>query len=249
MLKADSEGRVGPSDLQPHPRRRGERCRARAASRMAACSSIAASSTTITWIGSNPKNDRARAAYDNFHDLDGKFDDNVIVQIKNGPIDFQVREPASPLFGALPKDQASDRAANHAGIFRPGAPHGFPGADVERDARFRHARTRRPRRGAREIAGARRSWACRMSVSTTTGSATISRRQISTASARLAWNPDLIVAARSPTNGRGSPSAPIRKWSQRIGIDAAHLAGARMKTTPARSGCKRSPISPAITTA
>ena len=51
----------------------------------------------------NPKNDRARAAYDNFHDLDGKFDDNVIVQIKNGPIDFQVREPASPLFGALEK--------------------------------------------------------------------------------------------------------------------------------------------------
>ena len=35
--------------------------------------------------------------------LDGKFDDNVIVQIKNGPIDFQVREPASPLFGALEK--------------------------------------------------------------------------------------------------------------------------------------------------
>ena len=47
------------------------------------------------------KNDRARAAYDNFHDLDGKFDGNVIVQIKYGPIDFQVREPVSPLFGAL----------------------------------------------------------------------------------------------------------------------------------------------------
>ena len=46
----------------------------------------------------NPKNDRARAAWDNFHALDGQFDDNVIIQIKNGPIDFQVREPASPLF-------------------------------------------------------------------------------------------------------------------------------------------------------
>ena len=46
-------------------------------------------------------NDRARAAYDNFHGLDGKFDANVILQIKHGPIDFQVREPASPLFGAL----------------------------------------------------------------------------------------------------------------------------------------------------
>ena len=51
----------------------------------------------------NLKNDRARATYDNFHDLDGKFDDNVVVQIKHGPIDFQVREPASPLFGAFEK--------------------------------------------------------------------------------------------------------------------------------------------------
>jgi alpha-glucuronidase len=49
----------------------------------------------------NLKNDRAKAAYDNFQPLDGKFDSNVVIQIKNGPIDFQVREPASPLFGAL----------------------------------------------------------------------------------------------------------------------------------------------------
>jgi alpha-glucuronidase len=49
----------------------------------------------------NPKNDRARAAYDNFHPLDGQFDTNAIVQIKHGPIDFQVREPSSPLFAAL----------------------------------------------------------------------------------------------------------------------------------------------------
>lgn len=47
------------------------------------------------------KADRARAAYDIFHPLDGKFADNVIVQIKNGPIDFQVREPVSPLFAGL----------------------------------------------------------------------------------------------------------------------------------------------------
>jgi alpha-glucuronidase len=47
------------------------------------------------------KNDRAKAAYDNFHPLDGMFDDNVIIQIKNGPIDFQVREPVSPLFAGL----------------------------------------------------------------------------------------------------------------------------------------------------
>ena len=45
--------------------------------------------------------DRVRASYDHFIHLDGKFDDNVILQIKYGPYDFQVREPVSPLFGAL----------------------------------------------------------------------------------------------------------------------------------------------------
>ncbi|MDN6437140.1 MAG: alpha-glucuronidase, partial [Lactococcus sp.] len=47
--------------------------------------------------------DRARAAYDHFIGLDGKFDDNVTLQIKLGPIDFQTREPVTPLFGALKK--------------------------------------------------------------------------------------------------------------------------------------------------
>ncbi|MBX6773547.1 MAG: alpha-glucuronidase, partial [Chloroflexi bacterium] len=47
------------------------------------------------------KTDRARAAYDHFMPLDGMFRDNVILQIKNGPMDFQVREPVSPLFGGL----------------------------------------------------------------------------------------------------------------------------------------------------
>ncbi|NRG26335.1 alpha-glucuronidase [Bacillus circulans] len=47
------------------------------------------------------KTDRARAAYDHFKPLDGQFLDNVILQIKNGPMDFQVREPISPLIGAM----------------------------------------------------------------------------------------------------------------------------------------------------
>ncbi|KAI1124615.1 glycoside hydrolase superfamily [Nemania abortiva] len=50
---------------------------------------------------SNWKDDRANAAVDFFRDLDGEFDDNVVVQVKYGPIDFQVREPASPLFAHL----------------------------------------------------------------------------------------------------------------------------------------------------
>lgn len=49
------------------------------------------------------KTDRARSGYDNFMPIDGKFEDNVILQIKNGPMDFQVREPVSPLFGGLKK--------------------------------------------------------------------------------------------------------------------------------------------------
>lgn len=47
------------------------------------------------------KTDRARSGYDNFMPLDGSFRENVILQIKNGPMDFQVREPVSPLFGGL----------------------------------------------------------------------------------------------------------------------------------------------------
>ena len=51
----------------------------------------------------DPSVDRARAAYDHFMPLDGAFDDSVILQIKFGPYDFQVREPLTPLFGALKK--------------------------------------------------------------------------------------------------------------------------------------------------
>jgi alpha-glucuronidase len=53
------------------------------------------------------KADRARAAYDIFHPLDGKFAANVIVQIKYGPIDFQAREPVSPLFAGLEKTNSA----------------------------------------------------------------------------------------------------------------------------------------------
>ena len=49
----------------------------------------------------DPKADRARAGVDNFVRYDGKFEPNVIIQIKEGPIDFQAREPVSPLFSAL----------------------------------------------------------------------------------------------------------------------------------------------------
>lgn len=49
--------------------------------------------------------DRAGAAYDNLQPFDGKFAPNALLQVKNGPIDFQPREPFHPLFGAMPKTQ------------------------------------------------------------------------------------------------------------------------------------------------
>jgi alpha-glucuronidase len=106
VLKADSEGRVGPSTYN--------RTHAEAANVVARA--LKPHGGVIFYRGfvydhnmdwRNPKNDRARAAYDNFHGIDGDFDDNVIIQIKNGPIDFQVREPASPLFGALDQTKES----------------------------------------------------------------------------------------------------------------------------------------------
>ncbi|MCL1883779.1 MAG: alpha-glucuronidase [Defluviitaleaceae bacterium] len=45
--------------------------------------------------------DRPKAAYDTFFPIDGKFDENIILQVKHGPSDFQVREPNSPLLGAM----------------------------------------------------------------------------------------------------------------------------------------------------
>lgn len=106
VLKADSEGRLGPSAYG--------RTHADAANVIARA--LAPHGGVIFYRGfvydhhmdwRNPKNDRARAAYDNFHALDGQFDDNVVLQIKHGPIDFQVREPASPLFGTLRRTNQS----------------------------------------------------------------------------------------------------------------------------------------------
>jgi alpha-glucuronidase len=61
---------------------------------------------TVIWrafVYGRSKEDRAKQAYEEFRPLDGKFRPNVILQVKNGPIDFQPREPFHPLFGAMPK--------------------------------------------------------------------------------------------------------------------------------------------------
>lgn len=100
VLKADSEGRLGPSAYG--------RTHADAANVLAR--PLKAHHGLLFYRGfvydhhmdwQNLKNDRALAAYQNFHKLDGQFEENALVQIKHGPIDFQVREPVSPLLGGL----------------------------------------------------------------------------------------------------------------------------------------------------
>ncbi|HEY2859285.1 MAG TPA: alpha-glucuronidase family glycosyl hydrolase [Terracidiphilus sp.] len=99
-VKADSEGQPGPASYGRTP--------ADAANVLA--NALAPHNGVVLYRAfvynhhldwNDPKADRARAAYDIFHPLDGKFAANVIVQTKEGPIDFQAQEPVSPLFGGL----------------------------------------------------------------------------------------------------------------------------------------------------
>ena len=102
VVKADSEGRLGPATYGRTPADAANViARALAPHRGIVFYRAFVYNHHLDWT--NLKNDRARAAYDIFHPLDGKFDDNVIIQIKHGPIDFQVREPVSPLFSGLEK--------------------------------------------------------------------------------------------------------------------------------------------------
>ena len=100
VIKADSEGRSGPSQ---YGRNAADAANviARALKAHGGVMLYRAFVYNHHLDWADPKADRARAAYDYFHPLDGKFEDNVVIQIKHGPIDFQVREPASPLFGAM----------------------------------------------------------------------------------------------------------------------------------------------------
>ncbi|MFY9977241.1 MAG: alpha-glucuronidase family glycosyl hydrolase [Candidatus Sulfotelmatobacter sp.] len=105
VVKADSEGRVGPTTYGRTPADAANViARALKPHRGVVFYRAFVYNHHLDWT--NLKNDRAKAAYDIFHPLDGKFDDNVIIQIKYGPIDFQVREPVSPLFGGLENTNA-----------------------------------------------------------------------------------------------------------------------------------------------
>ncbi|HEY7808360.1 MAG TPA: alpha-glucuronidase family glycosyl hydrolase [Croceibacterium sp.] len=95
LVKANSEGEPGPQDYH--------RSHAEGANALARA---VGDRGVVIWrafvYSAEDKTDRAMQAYNEFVPLDGKFDRNVILQVKNGPIDFQPREPFHPLFGAMP---------------------------------------------------------------------------------------------------------------------------------------------------
>jgi alpha-glucuronidase len=111
LVKANSEGQPGPQDYR--------RNHADGANMLARA--LAPHQGIVMWrafVYASPEearaagkgkdapgavHDRATEAYAQFQPLDGKFDKNVLVQVKNGAIDFQPREPAHPLFGAMPR--------------------------------------------------------------------------------------------------------------------------------------------------
>jgi alpha-glucuronidase len=99
LVKANSEGQPGPGDYN--------RTHAEGANMLA--EALAPHHGIVMWrafvYSQDNHEDRVKQAYDEFTPLDGKFDDNMLLQVKNGPLDFQPREPFSPLFGAMPKTQ------------------------------------------------------------------------------------------------------------------------------------------------
>lgn len=96
LVKANSEGQPGPQDYH--------RTHADGANMLA--NALQPFGGIVIWrafvYSSDEKKDRFKQAYEEFKPLDGQFRENVLLQVKNGPIDFQPREPFSPLFGAMP---------------------------------------------------------------------------------------------------------------------------------------------------
>ncbi|MFH0991363.1 MAG: alpha-glucuronidase family glycosyl hydrolase [bacterium] len=96
LVKANSEGQPGPQNYG--------RTHADGANMLA--DALQPFGGVVMWrafvYDNTVPEDRAKQAYNEFKPLDGKFRNNVLIQVKNGPIDFQPREPFHPLFGALP---------------------------------------------------------------------------------------------------------------------------------------------------
>jgi len=100
LVKADSEFRDGPAALG-RTQADGANVIARALRQYGGKVYWRCFVYNCTQDWRDTKTDRPKAAYDHFYPLDGTFDENVILQVKHGPSDFQVREPNSPLLGAM----------------------------------------------------------------------------------------------------------------------------------------------------
>jgi alpha-glucuronidase len=95
LVKANSEGQPGPQDYN----------RTHADGAKTLSDALAPHNGVVMWrafVYKDDGSDRIGQAYDEFHPLDGKFGSNAMLQVKNGPLDFQPREPFSPLFGSMP---------------------------------------------------------------------------------------------------------------------------------------------------
>ncbi|MFE2737586.1 alpha-glucuronidase [Streptomyces sp. NPDC059349] len=106
VVKADSEGQPGPFAYG----------RSHADGANVIADALAPHGGTVHWRAfvynhvqdwRDRTTDRARAAYDHFAALDGQFKDNAVLQVKHGPMDFQVREPVSPVIGALSRTRVA----------------------------------------------------------------------------------------------------------------------------------------------
>jgi alpha-glucuronidase len=97
LVKANSEGQPGPRDYH----------RSHADGANVLARAVAPHGGIVMWrafvYAETDPEDRAKQAWTEFKPLDGRFAENVLVQVKNGPLDFQPREPFHPLFGAMPK--------------------------------------------------------------------------------------------------------------------------------------------------
>ena len=102
LVKADSEHRPGPN-AYGRTHAQGANMLARAVKPFGGVVVWRAFVYNCLQDWRDHQTDRPRAAYDLYHPLDGAFDENVILQVKYGPFDFQVREPVSPLFYGMPK--------------------------------------------------------------------------------------------------------------------------------------------------
>ena len=203
LVKANSEGQPGPKDYGRN-HAEGANCLADA---------VAPHGGNVIWrafiYDEDVDPDRAKRAYIEFTKLDGQFRPNVLVQVKNGAIDFMPREPFHPLFGALEEDAGPRRDPGDAGIPRPGQAPRVSRHDVGGVSRRRHLREgqgldrRQGHRGRRHPSARHRH---RLGAQSRPRPQLVRPSLLAVELVRLGTaglEPGALRASRSPTSGRG----------------------------------------------